>query len=394
MRTAGQKLYRWAVCAALVVAGAATAQQAASNRVMGTVTAVSGNAVTVKTDAGATVNVTVADSARVLKTAPGQKTLTGATKIAVSDMGAGDRVLMVVAGDPPTASIVVVNKASDVAAMHQQEQADWARRGVGGLVKAVDASAGTVTITQGTRTITIQTSASTSFRRYAPDSAKIEDAQPSTLAAIQAGDQLQALGDKNPDGSQVTAGEVVSGTLRNIAGTVVSVDASASTFTVKDLATRKTVTIKTTADSDLRKLDPQMAQMVAARLRAAGAGAPGAAPAGGQAQGPGQGQGQGSAPGGGGQWRQAGGAGGSGGGAGASMARLLARSPQIQVGDLHKGDAVMIVATSGTPDAATAIRLVAGVEPMLQASASGSQSMFSSAWSLGGSSGEQGGDNP
>jgi hypothetical protein len=48
----------------------------------------------------------------------------------------------------------------------------------------------------------------------------------------------------------------------------------------------------------------------------------------------------------------------------------------------------MIVATSGNPDAATAIRLLAGVEPMLQASASGSQNMFSSAWSgLGGGSG-------
>jgi hypothetical protein len=56
---------------------------------------------------------------------------------------------------------------------------------------------------------------------------------------------------------------------------------------------------------------------------------------------------------------------------------------------------VMIVATSGNPDSATAIRLVAGVEPMLQASASGSQNMFSSAWSgLGGGSagGDQGGE--
>ncbi len=51
----------------------------------------------------------------------------------------------------------------------------------------------------------------------------------------------------------------------------------------------------------------------------------------------------------------------------------------------------MIVATSGSLDSATAIRLLAGVEPMLQASASGSQSMFSSAWSgLGG--GSTGGD--
>lgn len=364
---------------AIALAVPMLAQQAASNRVMGTVTTVSGNAVTVKTDAGTTVSVTVPDAARVMRTAPGQKTLAGATKIAVSDMGAGDRVLMVVAGDPPAASIVVVNKASDIAAMQQQEQADWTRRGVGGLVKAVDPSAGTVTITQGTRTITIHTSASTTYRRYAPDSVKFTDAQPSTLAAIQPGDQIQARGDKSADGSEVTAEEVVSGSFRNIAGTVVSIDASGGTFTVKDLTTKKTVTIKTTPDSDLRKLDPQMAQMIAMRLRSAGNGQAAGGAAAAPVSAPGAGGGNG-------QYRQ----GGAGGGAAGGMARLLQRSPQIRVSDLHKGDAVMIVATSGNPDAATAIRLVAGVEPMLQASASGSQSMFSSAWSLGGGGGGEG----
>jgi hypothetical protein len=394
MGSARQKVMRWSACVALAFAiqAAVLAQQSASSRVMGTVTTVSGNTVSVKTDAGATLSVTVPDAARILRTAPGQKTLAGATKIAVSDMGAGDRVLMVVAGDPPTASVVVVNKASDIAAMQQQEQADWARRGVGGLVKAVDASVGTVTITQGTRTITIQTSASTAFRRYAPDSVKFSDAQTSTLAAIQPGDQLQARGDKSADGGQVTAEEVVSGSFRNIAGTVVALDPSAGAFSVKDLVTKKTVTIKTTPDSDLRKLDPQMAQMIAMRLRAAGSGQ-GAGNGGAPAPVSAAGAGPGSAPGGG-QWRQGGGGGGAGGAGG--LARLLQRSPQIQVGDLHKGDAVMIVATSGSPDSATAIRLVAGVEPMLQASASGSQSMFSSAWNLGGGGGEgdQGGDNP
>lgn len=380
------------VAVLFIAAGvAASAQQAANTRVMGTVTAVSGNTVTVKTDNDGSVTVTVPDTAKILQTAPGQKTLNGATKIAVTDMGAGDRVLMVVAGDPPAASIVVVNKAADIAAKQQAEQADWAKRGVGGLVKAVDPTAGTVTIMQGTRTITIHTAPSTIIRRYAPDSVKFTDAQTSTLAAIQPGDQVQARGDKNADGSEVAAEEIVSGSFRNIAGTVTSIDASAGTFTVKDLMTKKTVKIKTTPDSDLRKLDPQMAQMIAMRLRAGGSQAGG-----------GNGQwrqgGNGAPPGGGasaavsGGWQGRAGAGGQGGGAGA-MARLLQRSPEIHVSDLHKGDAVMIVATSGSPESATAIRLVAGVEPMLEASASGSQNMFSSAWSLGGGSsgGDQGG---
>jgi len=374
------------------------AQAPAPNRVIGTVASVTGNSVSVKTDAGSTVSVAVPDTARVLQVPPGQKTLTGATKIAISDIATGDRVLMVVAGDPPSATIVVVNKQSDIAAKQQQEQADWAKRGVGGLVKAVDASAGTVTITATNRTITIHTTPSTIVRRYAPDSVKFSEAQTSTLAAIQPGDQITARGDRS--GDDVSADEIVSGAFRNIAGTVVSIDGDS--FAVKDLVTKKTVTIRATPDSDLRKLDPQMAQMIATRLKAAGSGQPGAPNAAPGAAAPAPGAP--GAPGGGGQYRQAGGGqggpgqGGPGPGPGgaqagaAGFARVLQRSPAIHVADLHKGDAVMIVATAGNPDSATAIRLLAGVEPMLQASASGSQSMFSSSWSLGGGAGgDQGG---
>jgi hypothetical protein len=385
----------------IAVAGShAQAQQAApSSRVIGTVASVSGNTVSVKTDAGTTTAVTVPDTARIVRTAPGSKTLTGATKIAVSDIGPGDRVLMAVAGDPPSATIVIVNKQSDIAAKQQQEQADWARRGVGGLVKSVDASAGTVTITATNHTVVIHTTPNTIVRRYAPDSVKFSDAQSSMLTAIQPGDQVTARGDRT--GDDVTADEIVSGSFRNIAGTVVSIDAGAGTFTVKDLVTKKTVTIKTTPDSDLRKLDAQVAQMIAARLRAAGSGGSGGGSGAGNGANPsaaGQGGGAG-----GGQYRQAGGQGAAGGQGGQSggganaLARVLQRSPEIHVADLHKDDAVMIVATSGNPDSATAIRLLAGVEPMLQASASGSQSMFSAAWSGlgGGAGGDTGGEaNP
>lgn len=387
MSSTGRKLFSAALVLTglLVFAGWAGAQQAASSRVIGTVSAVNGSSITVKTDAGGTATVTIADSTRILQTAPGQKTLAGAEKIAVGDITPGDRVLMAVSGEPPTASVVIVNKVSDIAAMQQKEQADWQSRGVGGLVKSVDPGSGTVTLTQGARTITVHTSSSTAFRRYAPDSVKFSDAKPSTLAEIHPGDQLQAKGDKNSDGTEVTAEEVVSGSFRNIAGTVTATDSNAGTFTVKDLVTKKSVTIRTTPDSDMRKLDEQMAQMIAVRLRAGNNGSPnssGAAP--GPNGHPPQEDGR--------QWHP--GAGGQGGGAGAggagALARIIQRSPEIHVSDLHKGDAVMIVATSGNSDSATAIRLLAGVEPMLEASASGSQSMFSSAWSLGGGSG--GGD--
>jgi hypothetical protein len=51
-----------------------------------------------------------------------------------------------------------------------------------------------------------------------------------------------------------------------------------------------------------------------------------------------------------------------------------------------------VVATEGqSPDTATAITVVAGVESMLQASASASQAMLSSTWNLGGGEGGGGG---
>jgi hypothetical protein len=61
--------------------------------------------------------------------------------------------------------------------------------------------------------------------------------------------------------------------------------------------------------------------------------------------------------------------------------------PPATLADLQKGDAVMIVATSGSQDGSVvAITLLAGVEPILQASPSGGQSILTP-WNLGSSPG-------
>ncbi len=370
-------------CVAVLLACSAWtgAQSAPSSRILGTVTAVTGNTLAVKTDAGATVNVAVPDAAKILKTAPGQKTLAGAATLSLADIQPGDRVLMLAHGTPPTAAVIIVNKKSDLLVLQQKQSEEWRLHGVGGIVKSVDAAEGTVTILSGAKPLVVHTTPSTIVRRYAPDSVRFSDAQPSTLAAIQPGDQLQARGQKDPEGTEMTADEIVSGSFRNIAGLIASTDASAGTFTVKDWMTKKTVTIHVTPDSDMRKLEPQMAEMIAARLRATGGAHP--AETGAHPGAPGN------------PWRQNSGAAGQqhegpaghqNGPSGNALAHILAQSPEIHVADLHKGDAVIIVATSGSPGSATAIRVVTGVRAMLEASASGSQSMFSSAWSLGGGS--------
>jgi len=184
---------------------------------------------------------------------------------------------------------------------------------------------------------------------------------------------LRARGERSADGSEITAEEIVAGSFRNIAGTVVSVDSAANTVTVTDLATKKPVVIHVTADSQMHKLPPMMAQGLAARLKNAGANsngspAPAAAPPSGAAAGTGQGGGNG-----------------AGGQRSGDLSQMLQRAPAVQLSELHKGDAVMIVATQGTPDAATAVTLLAGVEPILTASPAASQSMFSASWNgLGG----------
>lgn len=377
------------LAAALAVAPAQAALGAqnsastpSSSRVVGSVTAIHGQSITVKPDSGAPVTFTVGENARILETQPGAKTLAGATAIPLSGIAVGDRVLAALRpaadGSAPTATTVIAMKQAALAQHQQAVEADWQKRGVGGLVKSVDAAAGTVTIASGAHTITIRTTPGTVVRRYSPDSIKFADTRPSTLAAIEPGDQLRAKGDHSADGSEVTADEIVAGTFRNIAGTVVSTDPAANSVTVKDLATKKPVVIHVTPDSRMHKLPEQMAQGLAMRLKHKPGGHGGA----GASEHPGQHAG----------WKQSGGEQQHG---GEDLSQMLQHTPTVQISDLHKGDAVMIVATQGTPESATAVTLLAGVEPILTASPSASQSMFSASWNVGGggSGGESGGDS-
>jgi hypothetical protein len=57
---------------------------------------------------------------------------------------------------------------------------------------------------------------------------------------------------------------------------------------------------------------------------------------------------------------------------------MLSRAPAIPFTDLKKGEAVMVVSTDGTTEV-TAITLMAGVEPLLEAPAA--QNLLSN-WSM------------
>jgi hypothetical protein len=364
--------------------------------VMGTIKAITGNIITLTTDAGAEIRVLVPAEARLLRVPPGSKDLKEAAPLQFSDLQAGDRIM--VRGRPGdeanslVASAVVAMKKTDIAEKQAHEREEWQRHGIGGLVRSVDASSGAITIgtttAAGNKDVAIQTNTTTILRRYAPGSIKFDDAKPSTLAEVQAGDQLRARGTRSADGSTFTAEEIVTGSFRNIAGTIVSIDAAAGLLTVSDVFTKKNVEVKLIADSQLRKLPQEMAQRIAMRLKGASAGAAGtggaakptaapAAPSTAPAAPTQQGMGGGA---------NAGYGGGMNGGAragGGDLQQMLSHLPANTLADFQKGDAVMVVAT---PDhdasKVTAVTVLGGVEPILQASPQGQAASILSPWSL------------
>lgn len=64
--------------------------------------------------------------------------------------------------------------------------------------------------------------------------------------------------------------------------------------------------------------------------------------------------------------------------------QILSRMPAASLGELQKGDVVMLVSTQGSASGeVTAITALAGVEAILRASPNGASSMMLSPWSLG-----------
>jgi hypothetical protein len=353
---------------------------------VGTIKEISGNSLTLATDAGSELNVILPPDVKLLRVPPGSKDLKEAAPMQMSDLKGGDRILvrgeMGDDGKTFTAATVVAMKKEELAEKAAHEKEEWLRHGIGGLVKSVDAANGAVTIgvvsAAGSREVAVHTTKSTLVRRYAPDSVKFDDARISSLAAVKVGDQLRARGMRSADGAEFTADEIVSGTFRNIAGTILAVDAKAGMMNVSDLATRKPLEVRFTSESEVRKLPLPMAQRIAARLKgvspdasqtggAAATGPPSTTP-------PAGGAGQGAT----------GGPGGTPGGrGGGDLQQMLTRLPATTLSDFQKGDAVVIVATSGQSDSQpTVITLLGGVEPILEATPQGQAASILTPWSL------------
>lgn len=380
-------------------------------KAVGTIKSVQPGSITVAAESGGDITATLAPTTKILRVPPGEKDLKNATALQPQDLQPGDRVLVRGQASSDAHSLaalaVIVMKQADLSAVHQRESEDWQKRGVGGLVTNVDAANGTITISYGglgaSRNVTLQVGKNTILRRYAPGSIKFDDAKPAPLAEIKAGDQLRARGARSPDGNELTAEEIVSGSFRNIAGTITSIDPGSNTITVHDLIAKASVVVKVSSDSQMKKLPPEMAHRIAMRLKGGAAGDQNAQNPSPQNAGAPDSQSN-SAPSRHSQQEagahSSGSAGGQGRGGPPDVQRMLSHLPNSSLADLQKGEAVMIVSSSGDKPGeksgekpgdnsgqVTAIILLAGVEPILTASPNHSSSLLSP-WSLSTSGGE------
>jgi hypothetical protein len=346
------------------------------NGVLGDVTAINltEKGLSVKTDAGNSVVAVFSDTTSFIRAQPGATTLEGATKITPAEISVGDRVFARgrVSDDQKSVmvrALVVMTKA-DIAKKHERDRAEWRRRGILGTVTAVNPATKEVTVStqtaEGAKPLVVAAGGEkVVFRRYAPDSVKFADAKTSNFGELKVGDRLRALGERSADGTRFTPEEIVSGAFRQLVGTVTAVDAATSEIKLLT-QDKKPLTIVVNQDSNLRRLPPMMAQMLAAR--AAGGGGAGNGQGRGGMRPP---QGAGGEPGAGG--REGGGGRGEGGGrrmggGGFDPQDMLERMPQLTLAELKPGDMIVVSSTSGAdPSRLTAIALISGMDAVINA---------------------------
>jgi len=342
-------------------AGQTTDTSISSNRALGEVKVIDKAAkqLIIKTDAGSLVNVMLSDATSYMRVAPGETSLTNATKITFAEVAEGDRVLAMgkVSDDHktvPARTVIVMTKA-DIAKKQEADRAEWKRRGVLGIITALKPETKEITISSrtaaGPQALTIPYSDKVELRRYAPDSIKFADAQPAKFEEVKVGDQLRALGERDPTGTVFKAEKVVTGSFKTVAGVITAIDPATGEVKINDMQTKQPLTIVIKQDSVLRKF-PSPAEMGGmTMMRPAGGGGPGGAQAGGQGGAPGGG------PGGGGMRM---------GGGGMNIQDMLERLPTIAIADVKVGDTIIVSSTKGAdPTRVTAISLITGADTLL-----------------------------
>jgi len=351
------------------------APRASQQHVIGELTAMDQAAgqITVKTDTGSSVNVTVNERTLYRRLPPGQTSLSNAESITSADVKVGDRVLVpggpaLIDGSAGPARQVIVMAREAVAARREQQRDDWRTRGTNGRVTAIDAAKKELTIEartrEGAQTLTVAANGNARIRRYAPGSLRPDDAVAGAFTDIRVGDQVRVLG--NRVDLRVTAEEIISGTIARLLGTVERVDETRGELVVKDSQSGKSMVIALLPATSIRRVPADFAETMGRGEQRRGGGE-NLTPAQREAQREERAARR--------RERESQGATGTQGQSPRGPQRPGGRSPQqmfeafpvITVAELKKGDAVMVMGT-GTNDAARvmAATLITGDAELLQ----------------------------
>jgi hypothetical protein len=317
------------------VAGALAAQAAPPKAILGTVTEfrMASLEIGLKPDSGAPVFFKISTETEVVQVAPGERDLSKSKPVRVTDLAISDRVLVSFLAGMTEARRIVLISATDIAKRNEAERLDWQRRGVSGIVTAKNGGEITLQMRtpQGPPAIAVAITAKTTIRRYAPDSVKFADAEWSTIAEIAVGDQVRTRGQKSEDGTKLTAEDLVFGTFLSRIGPITAIDRETNKITIDDLVTKKPVTIRVIADTQLKAL-PDFRAIFGGPKQAGGHAAPAGFDAG-----------------------------------KLDVAKLLDSIPATTFEKLRVGGAVMVSSTRGSKsDELTAIRIVANADFLIE----------------------------
>lgn len=344
---------------------------------IGEVTAIDRSAgkIVVQTEAKTSVTVTINDKTVFRRVAPGQTSLAGAEQITAADVKIGDRVLIPggVAAEQTAVRQFIVMAREAINAQRDKEREARRARTINGRVTAVNLEKKEIIIEARGRgnpeMLTIAASGTAKLLRYAPDSLKITDVKPGTFADLRVGDQIRVVGDKNADGTRVSAEEILSGSIARTVGTISEINQARGEVIIKNAQTGQSMTVSVGKNTTLRRISPEVADALKQRFerrrerRAERASGGAEQPQARENRRRNRGE----------RRNRAGGEGNQNNNQNSNQTR--ARNPQqmfenlppITVADLRKGDAVLITTTSGGGNSQmTAVSIVTGAAEMQQ----------------------------
>lgn len=350
--------------------GGATDVGIKANLAGGEVVSSDASQIVIKTKDGEIVAI-ISDKTEFKVVPPDNPSLKAAVAADAKSVGAGDKLLVtgMVSADRktiPAKAVYLITKAS-IADRLKKEAEAWRTRGISGKVVTYNPQTNAITVSikglMGDRTMTVKSNDKTEYFRYSAESVQFSDARKSVFGEIEPGDAIRALGDKNADGSELTAEKIITGAFKTVAGSVVSVNVESGEVTISDITSKKNVVIVVPATAIIQQFPSELAQRFAMFQSGGGFVRPG--PSGGQPQG------QPNMPQGG---MQQGGA--MRAGASPGIDDILERLPKISVKDLKVGEMIAVSSSKGK-DASriTAIKMVSGVEPLIRAQQASQASM-------------------